>query len=249
MHLPVSIVLISIDSNTTTATRTLLLTELTQKEVKQRKKGNMNKLDHLCLLSDWLSPKPTALHPQCLYESLIICWVLPLREDLCRDRALMAANDYRVYLRNHIDMEEAPGRAAHTGSTHRALIFGTLAVMGLLQVASSVAILLHLTGYLREVRNSQGSKDMRNAQSPLFHKLFYLNRFTGFVACILKFYLRFCTFEAWFCLTSCELWMSSAAGRFRECETRAFELQKESALGDAPCAHSVLTFVPSGVLT
>uniref|UniRef100_A0A8C2IEH8 TNF superfamily member 11 n=1 Tax=Cyprinus carpio TaxID=7962 RepID=A0A8C2IEH8_CYPCA len=63
----------------------------------------------------------------------------------------MAANDYRAYLRNHIDMEEAPGRAAHTGSTHRALIFGTLAVMGLLQVASSVAILLHLTGYLREI--------------------------------------------------------------------------------------------------
>uniref|UniRef100_A0A8C1Y289 TNF superfamily member 11 n=1 Tax=Cyprinus carpio TaxID=7962 RepID=A0A8C1Y289_CYPCA len=71
----------------------------------------------------------------------------------------MAANDYRAYLRNHIDMEEAPARAPHTGSTHRALIFGTLAVMGLLQVASSVAILLHLTGYLREVRNSQGSKD------------------------------------------------------------------------------------------
>ncbi len=113
--------------------------------------------------------------PTCLYESLIICRVLPLREDLCRDRALMAANDYRVYLRNHIDMEEAPGRAAHTGSTHRALIFGTLAVMGVLQVASSVAILLHLTGYLREVRNSQGSKDRRNAQSPLFHKLFYCN--------------------------------------------------------------------------
>ncbi|XP_051762481.1 tumor necrosis factor ligand superfamily member 11 [Ctenopharyngodon idella] len=63
----------------------------------------------------------------------------------------MAANDYRAYLRNHIDMEEAPARAPHTGSTHRALIFGTLAVMGLLQVASSVAILLHLTGYLREV--------------------------------------------------------------------------------------------------
>ncbi|XP_056610981.1 tumor necrosis factor ligand superfamily member 11 isoform X1 [Triplophysa dalaica] len=63
----------------------------------------------------------------------------------------MAANDYRVYLRNHIDMDEAPARVAHTGSTHRALIFITLAIMGLLQVASSVAILLHLTGYLREV--------------------------------------------------------------------------------------------------
>lgn len=92
-----------------------------------------------------------------------MCRVLPLREDLCRDRGLMAANDYRAYLRNHIDMEEAPGRAAHTGSTHRALIFGTLAVMGLLQVASSVAILLHLTGYLREVSNSQGSEDRRHA--------------------------------------------------------------------------------------
>ncbi len=189
--------------------------------------------------------------PTCLYESLIICRVLPLREDLCRDRALMAANDYRVYLRNHIDMEEAPGRAAHTGSTHRALIFGTLAVMGVLQVASSVAILLHLTGYLREVRNSQGSKDRRNAQSPLFHKLFYCNTYRlchNLGACILKFYLRFSTFEAWFRLTCCEFWMSSAAGRFRECETRAFELQKESALGEASCAHSVL-FVPSGLLT
>lgn len=39
-----------------------------------------------------------------------------------------------------------------TQSAHRPLIFGTLAVMGLLQVASSVTILLHLTGYLREVR-------------------------------------------------------------------------------------------------
>ncbi len=150
----------------------------------------------------------------------------------------MAANDYRVYLRNHIDMEEAPGRAAHTGSTHRALIFGTLAVMGLLQVASSVAILLHLTGYLREVRNSQGSKDMRNAQSPLFHKLFYLNRFTGFVACILKFYLRFCTFEAWFCLTSCELWMSSAAGRFREWDARVWTSEGERARRRALCPLS-----------
>lgn len=76
--------------------------------------------------------------------------------------ALMAANDYRAYLRNHIDMDEAPARVAHTGSTHRALIFITLAIMGLLQVASSVAILLHLTGYLREVRNKlaqQVSKD------------------------------------------------------------------------------------------
>lgn len=83
----------------------------------------------------------------------------------------MAANDYRAYLRNHIDMEEAPARAPHTGSTHRALIFGTLAVMGLLQVASSVAILLHLTGYLREVRKLL----------PLLHKLFQYNSFTAIV--------------------------------------------------------------------
>lgn len=71
----------------------------------------------------------------------------------------MAANDYRAYLRNHIDMDEAPVRVGHTGSTHRALIFVTLAIMGLLQVASSVAILLHLTGYLREVRNKLPRKN------------------------------------------------------------------------------------------
>lgn len=39
-------------------------------------------------------------------------------------------------------------------STYRPLLIGTLAVMGLLQVASSVAILLHLTGYLQEVRST-----------------------------------------------------------------------------------------------
>lgn len=42
-----------------------------------------------------------------------------------------------------------------TQSAHRPLIFGTLAVMGLLQVASSVTILLHLTGYLREVSHAK----------------------------------------------------------------------------------------------
>uniref|UniRef100_A0A3P8TYS9 TNF superfamily member 11 n=1 Tax=Amphiprion percula TaxID=161767 RepID=A0A3P8TYS9_AMPPE len=51
-------------------------------------------------------------------------------------------SEYRGYLRNTVDIE-AP--------TYRPLLFGTLAVMGLLQVASSVAILLHLTGYLQEV--------------------------------------------------------------------------------------------------
>ncbi|KAI5621173.1 tumor necrosis factor ligand superfamily member 11, partial [Silurus asotus] len=64
----------------------------------------------------------------------------------------MAANDYRGYLRNHMDVDQGGSRfQPPTQSTHRPLIFGTLAVMGLLQVASSVTILLHLTGYLREV--------------------------------------------------------------------------------------------------
>ncbi|XP_030643147.1 tumor necrosis factor ligand superfamily member 11 [Chanos chanos] len=66
----------------------------------------------------------------------------------------MAANDYRGYLRNHIEMENGQPRLhAPRGAapTHRPLLFGTLLIMGLLQIASSVAILLHLTGYLREV--------------------------------------------------------------------------------------------------
>uniref|UniRef100_A0A4W5RUA4 TNF superfamily member 11 n=1 Tax=Hucho hucho TaxID=62062 RepID=A0A4W5RUA4_9TELE len=66
----------------------------------------------------------------------------------------MAANDYRGYLRNHSDTESAQPRyhPSHGSEpTYRPLIFGTLAIMGLLQIASSVAILLHLTGYLQEV--------------------------------------------------------------------------------------------------
>ncbi|XP_062259277.1 tumor necrosis factor ligand superfamily member 11 isoform X2 [Platichthys flesus] len=62
--------------------------------------------------------------------------------------------EYRGYLRNTVDMESGqhrfhPGQSSEP--TYRPLLFGTLAVMGLLQVASSVAILLHLTGYLQEV--------------------------------------------------------------------------------------------------
>ncbi|XP_010878467.1 tumor necrosis factor ligand superfamily member 11 isoform X2 [Esox lucius] len=66
----------------------------------------------------------------------------------------MAANDYRGYLRNNADIEGAQPRYHSTHSSepnYRPLVFGTLAVMGLLQIASSVAILLHLTGYLQEV--------------------------------------------------------------------------------------------------
>lgn len=62
--------------------------------------------------------------------------------------------EYRGYLRNTVDMEAGQHRfhsVQSSESTYRPLLFGTLAVMGLLQVASSVAILLHLTGYLQEV--------------------------------------------------------------------------------------------------
>ncbi|CAG5865392.1 tumor necrosis factor ligand superfamily member 11 [Menidia menidia] len=62
--------------------------------------------------------------------------------------------EYRAYLRNSVDIEAGQHRfhPVHTSEgTYRPLLFGTLAVMGLLQVASSVAILLHLTGYLQEV--------------------------------------------------------------------------------------------------
>ncbi|KAJ8349986.1 hypothetical protein SKAU_G00251160 [Synaphobranchus kaupii] len=66
----------------------------------------------------------------------------------------MAANDYRVYLRNPTEMENGQARfhsAQSAEPTCRPLVFGTLVVMGLLQIVSSVAILLHLTGYLHEV--------------------------------------------------------------------------------------------------
>ncbi|KAJ8013012.1 hypothetical protein DPEC_G00048880 [Dallia pectoralis] len=70
----------------------------------------------------------------------------------------MAANDYRGYLRNNADIEATQPRyhATHPSEpNYRPLVFGTLAVMGLLQVASSVAILLHLTGNLPEVELSK----------------------------------------------------------------------------------------------
>lgn len=63
--------------------------------------------------------------------------------------------EYRGYLRNTIDMEAGQNRfqsVPTSESTYRSILFGTLVIMGLLQVASSIAILLHLTGYLQEVR-------------------------------------------------------------------------------------------------
>ncbi|XP_071340078.1 tumor necrosis factor ligand superfamily member 11 [Trachinotus anak] len=67
---------------------------------------------------------------------------------------MAATHEYRGYLRNPVHMEAGQHRFHPVQSsepTYRPLLFGTLAVMGLLQVASSVAILLHLTGYLQEV--------------------------------------------------------------------------------------------------
>ena len=63
----------------------------------------------------------------------------------------MAANhnDYRVGYDVESGQHRFPVQSSET--TYRPILFGTLAVMGLLQVASSVAILLHLTGYLQEV--------------------------------------------------------------------------------------------------
>ncbi|XP_028993446.1 tumor necrosis factor ligand superfamily member 11 [Betta splendens] len=70
-------------------------------------------------------------------------------------------SEYRGYLRSSVDVESGPHRfqpAQSSESPYRPLLFGTLAVMGLLQVASSVAILLHLTGYLQEVDLSTVSR-------------------------------------------------------------------------------------------
>lgn len=68
---------------------------------------------------------------------------------------MAASHDYRGYLRNSVDLEAGQHHRFHPAqsseTTYRPLLFGTLAIMGLLQVASSVAILLHLTGYLQEV--------------------------------------------------------------------------------------------------
>lgn len=64
-------------------------------------------------------------------------------------------SEYRGYLRNTIDVEAGQNRfqsVPTSESTYRSILFGTLVIMGLLQVASSIAILLHLTGYLQEVR-------------------------------------------------------------------------------------------------
>ncbi|KAG9348989.1 hypothetical protein JZ751_029306 [Albula glossodonta] len=80
----------------------------------------------------------------------------------------MAANDNYGYLRNPTEMESSQPRlpsAKNTEPICKPLIFGTLFIMGLLQVASSVAILLHLTGYIHEVDFSVQRKSLEAVQT------------------------------------------------------------------------------------
>ncbi|CAL9690467.1 unnamed protein product [Knipowitschia caucasica] len=68
---------------------------------------------------------------------------------------MASSHDYRGYLRDSVDLEATQHDRFHPAqsseNTCRPFLIGTLVIMGLLQVASSVAILLHLTGYLQEV--------------------------------------------------------------------------------------------------
>ncbi|KAL4635684.1 tumor necrosis factor ligand superfamily member 11-like [Arapaima gigas] len=77
----------------------------------------------------------------------------------------MASADYRSYLHEHrADVEGGHARKhAGTEPTCRSLMLGALAIMGALQVASSVAILLHLTGYLHEVDFSTDYSSVQQA--------------------------------------------------------------------------------------
>uniref|UniRef100_A0A3B3ZAC6 THD domain-containing protein n=1 Tax=Periophthalmus magnuspinnatus TaxID=409849 RepID=A0A3B3ZAC6_9GOBI len=77
---------------------------------------------------------------------------------------MAASHEYRGYLRDSVDLEATQHHRFHpvqsSDTTYRPFIIGTLAIMGLLQVASSVAILLHLTGYLQEVGGLTVAFDM-----------------------------------------------------------------------------------------
>ncbi|KAG5852784.1 tumor necrosis factor ligand superfamily member 11-like isoform X1 [Anguilla rostrata] len=80
----------------------------------------------------------------------------------------MAANDNYGYLRDPSEMENGQPRLHSAKSSEpscRSFIFGTLIVMGLLQVASSVAILLHLTGYIHEVDFTVQRKSLEAVQT------------------------------------------------------------------------------------
>lgn len=114
--------------------------------------------------SDWLQRETSSFSPPTAdYRDSCSLSFLPCIESGTWPRGwtahrarIMAAthSEYRGYLRNTVDIEAGQHRFHPVQSsepTYRPLIFGTLAVMGLLQVASSVAILLHLTGYLQEV--------------------------------------------------------------------------------------------------
>lgn len=99
---------------------------------------------------------PTFFWVQRLVCDLLASWVWdPGLNTRWHGYSMAASHDYRGYLRNSVDLEAGQHHRFHPAqsseTTYRPLLFGTLAIMGLLQVASSVAILLHLTGYLQEV--------------------------------------------------------------------------------------------------
>ncbi|MBN3295063.1 TNF11 factor, partial [Amia calva] len=72
----------------------------------------------------------------------------------------MAAGDDRGYLRSPVEMDSSQ----RFQPTCRPLLYGTLAIMGLLQIASSVAILLHLTGHIDQVILGYALKDPRKKE-------------------------------------------------------------------------------------
>lgn len=124
--------------------------------------------------SDWLRREARSFSPptadyrdssQSHFASLHWVWDLSPGLNGTHWARSMAAthSEYRGYLRNSVDMEAGQHRfqpVQSSESTYRPLLFGTLAVMGLLQVASSVAILLHLTGYLQEVGSVRNRREL-----------------------------------------------------------------------------------------
>lgn len=109
--------------------------------------------------ASWLRP-PTSCFRGSRKDSAstryVEVWIPHLWQSHPEPRVMATSQgEYRGYLRNPIDMEAGHNRfqsVQTSDSTYRSILFGTLVVMGLLQVASSIAILLHLTGYLQEVR-------------------------------------------------------------------------------------------------
>lgn len=109
--------------------------------------------------ASWLCP-PTSCFRGSRKDSVssryVEFWIPHLGQNHTEPRVMATSHsEYRGYLRNTIDVEAGQNRfqsVPTSESTYRSILFGTLVIMGLLQVASSIAILLHLTGYLQEVR-------------------------------------------------------------------------------------------------